>query len=627
MKKTLLILFIAASAMISVSSCNKETFVATEQTQPSVSLEPAVICTESSTRTSLVGNQVHWTSDDVIAVYDNTGYKSRFEITEVSGPSASFAGSVTEGTTQIYAVYPYVLSGTADGSTLTVTVPENQSSKSGSFAEEHNISVAKAVKTPGVEEVGDVVFRNVCSYIKFTVPEYIKDIRSVTFASNSVIAGEAEVDCSGDIPVLAVSPQGSKSITMEGAYEAGGTFWFVLAPVTLDGFTVTVTTPQATWQISRSTQVEMAAGNYRNLGTLVLEEVTASATASHTYDGTVLTGTAVTLNLDVPASVSSYDPIVHVVFDIVNSDGVPVRSVSSSDGLPVVVSEADGSWPYLPEGNYSVSGSYTLASGKTSGIATSFAVASPGKFTVKSKAYTSYSRYLSGNPQAANACDPLTIYGLTSADVSISSTILENANYSSIIGGASYALNGTAVDSDVVTVSSLGNNTVTTTYTFDGVTVTDSADCHITGLPYTMNVAANDSVSPWAEYGNVKWNSSGVLRLGYNLSDWFAKSSANVTKTFSIPGNVNIIVNSTGTAEGTGSTNLTRKNTTFSIAVSGSDIYSYTTTKGDEEQAYSCVDKAAVLSSSSATVKLNNSYSTASACTKVAGLTIGYGNL
>ena len=233
-------IIIAALTAAAAFSCQKESSFESG----SQMLEQMTISTEIQTKTSLNGSDIYWTSDDVIAVFDNTGAKNEFTLTRTEGASADFTGYVTAGTTQIYAVYPYELVKSADGAVFDVTLPVDQTSKAGSFAEEHNISVAKAEKTPGVAEVSGVSFKNACALLKFTVPEYLTDVQKVTVSSKTVMAGEMTIDYSGDTPVCKVSENGSKSISMTGSYEAGSTFWFVLAPVTLDGIKVNIETAQ-----------------------------------------------------------------------------------------------------------------------------------------------------------------------------------------------------------------------------------------------------------------------------------------------------------------------------------------------------------------------------------------------
>ena len=143
-------IILAALFISAAVSCQKESFAGLENPRET---EFATIVAGEPTKTSLNGNEVHWTSDDVIAVFDKIGHKNIFNITQAEASYASFSGEVTSGTKQIYAVYPASLAESVSGSSIKVNVPVDQTSKVGSFAEEHNISVAKGIKTPGVDYI------------------------------------------------------------------------------------------------------------------------------------------------------------------------------------------------------------------------------------------------------------------------------------------------------------------------------------------------------------------------------------------------------------------------------------------------------------------------------------------
>ena len=617
---------LAALFIFAAVSCQKESFAGLENPRET---ESATIVAGEMTKTSLNGNNVCWTSDDVIAVYDNFGYKNEFNIQNAEANYAAFSGEVTVGTTQVYAVYPYQLAGDISGSTISVTIPVDQTSKAGSFAEEHNISVAKGEKTPGVEAIQDVTFKNVASILKFTVPSYIEDVKSVTFSTSRPIAGAATVDASADTPVAVVGEGGSKSVTMTGSYTAGSQFMFVLSAGEINGFTVTVVTDKATWSITKNTTVTFAPGQYKNLGTLELEQVSASATAAHTYSGDTLTGTDVTVKLNISEATQQY--VTALNLQVRNEAGKVVRTLSKRGAAASETLAADTDWPYLPQGKYEVSGSYTLSDNTVREIPAVEFVSPAPTFTVTSNAFTSYTKYAAGSASAANSCNAETIYDVTSANVSIADAILNNSNYSSIKSGYTYKLDGSEQTSVNVINQSWGQHTVTASYTFDGVAKEGTKVCHITGLPYTLNPSANDSVSPWvtSDNGNVKWDTDGSVRIGYNLSSWTASTKTDITKSFNLPADVNVIINCSGNAAGSGSKGWitdSRINTTFTLSVSGNSVYSYTTTDGSTEQSYSASNKSATMTSASPTIKCHNSYSTATGCTKIKSMTITYGN-
>ena len=493
------IFIIAAAIAALASSCQND--ITPEQF--ATGTEPAVISTAAQTKTSLGedGKTVNWTSDDQIAVFDNLGGQFTFEASNIDGSHAAFCGNVTNGTTQILAVYPANLAKSANGNTLTVTVPANQTPKAGSFAEEHNISVAKTDKIPGEPEAAPATFKNVCGLLKFTIPSYIGDAKKVTFSSDSVIAGEMTVDYSAEEPVCSIV-DGSKSISMNGTFAAGSTFWFVLAPVTLENIAVEVETEKATYSMSKNTTVEMSAGYYKNLGTLELQKATlASATAAHTYSNGVLTGTQVSVNLGIDQTTASY--ITALALQIKNAEGTVLRT-SNVEVAESVVMPAEGSWPYLPQGNYTVSGTYTLSGVTEKSIEDiPFSVTEAPVFQFSATVpYTSYTKYLAGDISGANGLNGSTIYNV-GATVTVSDNILNNENYPSL----SITDNGVAVSAGNISGCSWGKHTIKVSYTLDGVTAEASeTEVEVTGLPYSHTFYENEdnTVSAWT-CNNIKY--------------------------------------------------------------------------------------------------------------------------
>lgn len=612
-------IILAALFILAAVSCQKESFAGMENPRET---ESATIVAGEMTKTSLNGNNVCWTSDDVIAVYDNFGYKNEFTIQNAEANYAAFSGEVTVGTTQVYAVYPYQLAGDISGSTISVTIPVDQTSKVGSFAEEHNISVAKGEKTPGVEAIQNVTFKNVASFLKFTVPSYIEDVKSVTFSTSRPIAGAATVDASADTPVAVVGEGGSKSVTMTGSYTAGSQFMFVLSAGEINGFTVTVVTEKATWSISRDVNVTLEPGQYKTLGTLELEQVGVSATAAHTYSGSTLTGTTVNVAL-MPTATLQYASDLKI--EVRNAAGTVVRSASSNTLTSSVTLDAttSTSWPYLPQGTYTVSGSYML--GDVEKNFTSTFTAPAPTFGVTSHAYTSYTKYVSGSTSTANSCNAETIYNITSATAAIADAIMNNSNYSSLKGSYVYKLDGTTTTSAIVGSQSWGEHKVTAAYTFDGTTCEGSVACHITGLPYKEKVPTNSGSYPWScTQGTVSWNTDGVKMEG-------AISAQTITSpSFQIPNDTKVT--------------MTVNTTLYTISVahiyavpelrcriSGTQVISKDGTKGKKDwkgssqntESYTGTGTAS-LTSSNPKVEIENAYAMASAYVYAKSVSLEY---
>ena len=144
---------------------------------------------------------------------------------------------------------------------------------------------------------------------------------------------------------------------------------------------------------------------------------------------------------------------------------------------------------------------------------------------------------------------------------------------------------------------------------------TPSYATHVTGIPYTLNVTANDGT--WTESGNVSWNADGGVRLGYY--QW--GDAASISRTFHIPAALTVKVSASGTVSGTGS--WIKVDNTATVTVGSTTVVS-STKKGNGDQSWSCSSASASMSSSSNSVKVNSSYNLEQARVVVKALTIQY---
>jgi hypothetical protein len=138
---------------------------------------------------------------------------------------------------------------------------------------------------------------------------------------------------------------------------------------------------------------------------------------------------------------------------------------------------------------------------------------------------------------------------------------------------------------------------------------------HITGLPYTLNVASNDGT--WTESGYVNWNTNGGVRLGYN--QWGGE--AYIERTFHIPAAITVKVTANGIVNGTGS--WIKVENTATVTVGSTTVVS-NTKKGNGDQSWSCSSASASMSSSSNYVKVNSSYNLEQAKVVLKSLSIQY---
>ena len=292
--------------------------------------------------------------------------------------------------------------------------------------------------------------------------------------------------------------------------------------------------------------------------------------------------------------------------------------------LPADLELADGYMIYLTDNSGNVcSKAYngkTFAKATTTRVDIEFAAP---KVTL-GEPMTSYSFYNAGNTTKANECANNVIYFPTATRIeNLQNVMVKEVGY--IVEGTEYKVNYNNTNKSFNMaqnhkVSSWGAKSVEAyVVTTDGRRYSASTTVHITGLPYTLNYAANDG--NWSESGNVAWNEDSAVRLGRN-----GTSAASITmSTFKLPANVNVKV----TSEGTVVSAAYPTQNTMSLSVSGTSIFSKTV-KGKAFQAvtegYSCSEQGGTMTTSSPSIKVNSSSSTEKSRVLVKSLIIKYGN-
>ena len=546
-------IFRIAAAVLSFAavSCTNDMIDNGGEVNQDGNLVPMILTSGPSVRTSLNGSSVNWTADDVVAVYDRNNDANRFAASSVDGSNAVFEGMVAEGTTDFYAVYPYDKAVKATDSEIIVTLPSDQTPAAGTFAEEHNISIASGVKVPGEEEVSGILFMNICGLVQFTVPERLAAVSEVSFTANDKdIAGNLTVSKSDVKSVVSVS-DASRTITMKGSFEAGSTFYFVVAPGQINGFSIKVVAENgAEFSKVSAKSITVDAGAVKNLGVIDFK-AEPSAVASHIYPGGILSGTDVTLSLGLPAGMEEYVESLDATMK--DSDGNVVRTLQLS-GAPASAAltlNQSGNYLYIPQGRYTLDCTFTINGVKDS---KSLEVTVPAPtFTVTADAYTSYNKYLNGEISAANNCSPIDIYDIN-CSVSISNTVLSQVGLSawsaSLVDSQNQELlgqnsgNNSSVNADLHVFyknehisTTVGAYKLSAAATFDGVSVQSSIDnLHVTGMPLK---AAPPTQNGWtsnyqAALNNVSWNSDGVKLEG------ISKSTKITSSALYIPGSVNV---------------------------------------------------------------------------------------
>lgn len=628
-------LYLAAVASLMAVSCVKADFSETN-TQPQRNLVPLVLNSgekmdEPQAKTSLNGNEVHWTSDDVIAVVDKANSVNEFEAVSTEGSKAVFEGFVESGTTDFYAVYPYSSVVSADASNLTIKLPSTQNPKVGTFAEELNISVASGQKTPGNPEVSGLKFHNLCGLIAFTIPERLQEVSQVTFtANNRVLAGNLSVSKSDMLTVASVA-SGSQSLTMSGSFSAGSTFYFVAVPGDISGFSIQVTTKNgATFTRTSVKTISVAAGALKYIGTIDFKSEP-SAVAEHTYENGVLTGTRIALNLGMPDMMGEY--VTDLNATLVDADKRQYRAISSKSNVSGVVNMAVRNGAvYVPKGDYTLTYSYKM-NGVLEEKTLNVTVPAP-EFTVSAFAETSYSRYIN-NDATANTyfSTPYEVKNIAYS-VSISDEVLEQFGLSecsgavtAVSGGAKYAstdesasvnMNKSAFYSNPgVTNVPIGEYSVSASATFDGVSKSSpTSTIYITGLPYKAPTMVE---SDWKFASGESFYSNGVIQLGGEPSGVFDRLVTS-TMLFHIPKEIPVVVNANVTVRDK-KWGLIWTETTFTIAVNGTTVISQ---KGNRTEKNYSLSGDGTFTPSQSKITMDSSYDASGPWCKVYSMYVLY---
>lgn len=249
-----------------------------------------------------------------------------------------------------------------------------------------------------------------------------------------------------------------------------------------------------------------------------------NAVAEHTKDDSgYLDGTRVSLSFgdlsNVPVSLIS-----NWKATLVNPAGEVVRSYSSNNFANSGAMEMVDNWTYLPQGVYTLKYSYIIDGAEVSEEETeaqTIEIPKP-EFQLNVVAQTSYSIYTSQGAAAANEQDGSSIFGI-SAELEISSAILENEKYANLLPSVTYSLDSGESSSDESPVFQnlqWGKHRLTATALFDGGTASSSVDCEVTGIPYRGDYSSvspfDDTKNSWISVGTGEyWSGRGYILFEY----------------------------------------------------------------------------------------------------------------
>ena len=264
----------------------------------------------------------------------------------------------------------------------------------------------------------------------------------------------------------------------------------------------------------------------------IFSNIQLTATATHTYAESTLTGTDVALNL-----VANGAPLELVDdWDIqLLYNGTSIRTYSSRPQSNAIMAVTEG-WPYVPQGS-TLFAYIHLKTGETVELTSAvLEETSRPAFTTTVSGSTSYSVYKSSGADAANAKDGSSIFDIN-ATATIAQEILGNQNYSSILKVAYTTDSGqNSGELSYGTVSQFNSlawqkHVLTATVSFDGIGKTSSpVECYVTGLPYR---AAPPTEKEW-EGNPTEWNE--------NYVRFQLVSNNEISKSFYVPSDVNVSV-------------------------------------------------------------------------------------
>lgn len=255
--------FLAALAVIA-AGCAKEAqapVVEEFEETPEVVIEPSsvVFTAGIDTKAVLDGSDVKWVAGDAITIWNGSA-AAKFTTTD-SGASATFStsGEFTE-TDDYTALYPADGTAAFSAGSVTTALPAAQTAAAGTFDPAANLAVASSNTT-------DLTFYNLVSYLKFTVPAGMDDLKSVSFSGNDSekVAGAATVN----VGTKALTATGSETATLSGTFTEGKTYYLAIAPQEFTaGYTVTITRTSGTYTMVSSKKVTFSRTTARNIGNL-----------------------------------------------------------------------------------------------------------------------------------------------------------------------------------------------------------------------------------------------------------------------------------------------------------------------------------------------------------------------
>ncbi len=268
--------FIFAALSVMAAGCAKEAQIAEKEAETPEETSSVVFTAGIDTKAHLDGTALKWDASDEITIWNGTSAVAF--TTSDNGPTATFTTTADFSSAASYvALYPADADATFTATSVTTTLPADQTATAGTFDPAAGLATAKTDNTT-------LSFSNLVSYLKFTVPAGMDDLTSISFKGNAgeKVAGAATVN----VEAKTLTATDSETATLSGTFVAGETYYMAIAPQAFTaGYTVTITRTSGTYDMVSGKNVTFSRSKARNIGEL--------------WDGSyIITGTA----LDAPVT-------------------------------------------------------------------------------------------------------------------------------------------------------------------------------------------------------------------------------------------------------------------------------------------------------------------------------------
>lgn len=225
---------------------------------------------------------------------------------------------------------------------------------------------------------------------------------------------------------------------------------------------------------------------------------------------------------------------------VTNSADEVVRTVQGMGTLASNYNDSNVTLPYLPADQYKVE-YFVMVNGEEQSMGSKTFTLSKPNVQLRMEGYSSYTKYLEGDIEAANKCDAFTIY-TPKAVLTVSNELANNPAYTTTFQSTyndspiSGTISGnTCAFADMTGLTpSFTPYTISTTAQFADVTLTGQVEYRITGLPASF--APPSQAAGWTGQGTVAWNDSdnGTPRIRLGQNAWSQPHSVSYNK-FAIP--------------------------------------------------------------------------------------------